>query len=444
MPAVDGIISGLNTSQIINQLVDAARSPIRAMQSQIDTLSTRKTKLQELNTLLSNLKTALDQVDSDAELPAFSARSSQPEALGVSSTLEAMPGSYEVRVDQLATSTLKKSQGFSDPTQTLKMADLKITIGSDTQMVQIRSWNNNDNIEDLASYINENVEGVHAYVLNTGIGGQPHRLMIEGAEVGEDNAVSTSIRYRGGGGTKLYLYNQRTAQNAEMNFEGMPVEASTNNPSDIIPGVTFDLRDTTDGYATVTIGHDAEAMVANVQGVVDAYNEVIDYFADNIGIDADASMQGDQTVRTIQRRLQQVLGAGYGNSDFAGLNSIGLGTAQDGQLEFDTAAFTSAVGNLDGLVDMLTEADGLFGAMYTAVDTVIDPTTGIFQSRLDSIDGQVDDLNGKILSAEYRLEQYEDTLRAQFTHMETLLAQYQSTSDYLAAQLMSGLGTQAS
>lgn len=443
MPAVDGIISGLNTSSIINQLVDAARSPIRAMQSQIDTLSGRKTRLQDLNGLLSSLKTALDGVDGETELPAYTASSTQPDALGVSVTGEVQPGSYEVRVDELAESTLKKSQGFASSSDLLKNADLKITVGSQTTTVKIRSYNGNKNIADLSDYINDNVDGVRAYVLNTGDGGNPYRLMIEGDDTGDANAVSTSINFRGGGGIKLNLSTQRSAQDAELSFEGIPVYSASNSPADIIPGVQFDLKDTTDGFATVTIGRDAETMATGVQGVVDAYNAIQDFFAANIGVDADSFIQGDQTVRTIQRRLQQALGAGYGNSEISGLNSIGIGTAQDGQLEFDSAAFTStANSNFDSLVDMLTGSDGLFGAMYSTVDTVIDPSTGIIQPRLDSIDSQVDSLGDKILSAEYRLEQYEETLRAQFTQMESLLAQYQSTSDYLSAQLLQGLGTQ--
>jgi flagellar hook-associated protein 2 len=443
MPAVDGIISGLNTSSIINQLVDAARAPIRAMQSQIDDLSVRKSRLQDLNGLLGSLKTALDAVDGETELPAFSATSSQPDALGVTVNGEVLPNSYDVRVYRLAESTLLRSQGFSSPDQQLRRATLKITVDSQTTNVPIQDANGSRTPEGLAAYINENVDGVHAYILNTGSGATPYRLMIEGDDTGAAHQVTTSINNQGGPGTKLSLGTQRDAIDAQMRIEGLYVYSETNTPDDILPGIQFDLKGITDGYAKITIGRDAETMATNVQAVVDAYNDIQEFFSDNIGLDADPAMQGDQTVRTIQRRLQSALGAGYGNSEIAGLNSIGIGTAQDGTLEFDAAAFTSKSGtNFDALVDMLTGSDGLFGAMYSTVDTVIDPASGIIQPRIDSVDSQVDSLGDKILSAEYRLEMYEDTLRSQFTAMESLLAQYQSTSDYLSAQLLQGLGTQ--
>ncbi|MAF12967.1 hypothetical protein CMK11_21155, partial [Candidatus Poribacteria bacterium] len=57
-------------------------------------------------------------------------------------------------------------------------------------------------------------------------------------------------------------------------------------------------------------GRDGDAMATNVEAVVDSYNKIVEYFGKNIGIDADAAIQGDQTIRTVQRRLQGVLAAG--------------------------------------------------------------------------------------------------------------------------------------
>jgi flagellar hook-associated protein 2 len=443
MPSVDGIISGIDTTSIVNQLLNAARAPIRGLQSQIDLLSTRKTKLQELNTLLGDLKTALGTVDGSGELPSYSANSSQPDALGVTVTGDVTPNSYDVRVDRLAESTLKRSQGFSSTDQNLRRGDLKITVDSQTVNVPLETSEGTRTPQGLADYINENVDGVRAYILNTGSGSTPYRLMIEGEQTGAAHQVTTSISFHGGGGTKLSLSTQRNAVDAKLNIEGLTVYNESNTPDDILPGIQFDLKGLTSGFAKVTVGYDPTEMATKAESVVTAYNALTEYFAKNIGIDANAAIQGDQTVRTIQRRLQSVLSAGYGNSEIAGLNSIGIGTAQDGTLEFDSAAFTSKAGsNFEALVDMLTGSDGLFGAMYDQVDTVIDPSTGIIQPRLDSIDTQVDSLNDNIDDAEYRLEIYEATIRSQFTAMEGLLAQYQATGDYLAAQLLQ-LNTQS-
>lgn len=436
MPTVDGIVSGIETTSIINQLLQVARTPINALESRVATLTTRREKLQELNTLLSTLQTSLESVDAADDLPAFAATSSQPDALGVTASGGAFPGGYDIRVDQLATSSLLLSQGFSSADEVLREGTLGITVDSVTTEVEILASEGTNTPQGLAARINSTVLGVHAYVLDTGSGGTPYRLIIEGTATGADHEVTTTLTFGAPGGTELALSTQRSALDAQLDIDGIAVSSETNQPQDLLPGLALDLQGTTSGPARVTVGRDSDAMAAKVQAVVDAYNAIVDYFDENIGIDADAAIQGDQTIRTIQRRLQEVLGAGYGNTEIAGLNSVGLGTAQDGHLEFDAAVFGTAAGaGFDALVDVLTGSSGLFGAMYAEVDLVVDPTTGIVQPRLDSIDSQVEDLGDRITRAEARLEAYETMLRAQFTAMETLLAQYQATGDYLAAML---------
>ncbi len=432
---VAGIISGIDTNSIVSQLMDAARAPIRSMQSQIATLGTRKTKLQELNSLLSDLKTSLDAVDGADELPAYDVTSSQPDNITATATGNPTPGSHDVRVHYLAEASIDRSNNFSSPTQQLRKGNYKITIGSDVTNVGINDANGTRSIEGLAAYINENVSGVSAYVLDQGYGSSPYRLIVKGDETGAANDVKIQVSNHGGGGKRLYSYTQQNARDARLTVDGLTVYTETNTPDDILPGVQLDLLDVTSGNARIVVGRNPEQMAENVQGVVDSYNKLVDFFQSNIGIDADSAIQGDATVRTVQRRLQNVLSAGYGNADIAGLNAIGLGTEQDGTLSFDSADFTSQVNdNFDSVVSMLT-SNGLFDGLFDIVDSTIDPTNGIISPRLSSIDDQVEALNDSIVDAEYRLEQREATLQQQFTAMESMLAQYQATGDFLAAQL---------
>lgn len=434
---VAGIISGIDTNSIVSQLMQAARGPIRQMQSQIETLGSRKSKLQELNSLLSDFKTALGTVDGADELPAYSMSSSQEDNITATVTGTPTPGSHDVRVHYLAEASVDRSNTFTSPTQQLRNGNLKLTIGSDVTNVPMSDAAGTRSIEGLAAYINENVDGASAYVLDQGYGSSPFRLIINGEDTGAANDVQTQVTNNGGGGKKLYMYTQQNASDARLTVDGLTVYTDSNTPDGVLPGLQLDLKDVTSGDARIVVGRDPAQMATNVQGVVDAYNKLVEYFGKNIGIEADAAIQGDSTVRTVQRRLQQVLSSGYGNSAVAGLNTIGLGTEQDGTLSFDTAAFSSGVNaNFDDVVSMLTGATGLFGELYAQVDTVIDPTTGIMQPRLESIDDQVKALNDSIADSEYRLEQREAVLQQQFTRMESMLAKYQATGDFLSAQLL--------
>ncbi|MCP4870116.1 MAG: flagellar filament capping protein FliD [Proteobacteria bacterium] len=437
MPTVGGLISGIDTNSIVSQLMDAARGPIRGFQGRISTLETRKSKLQEMNTLLSDFKAALDMVNGSNELPAYGVTSSQEDQLGATATGEALPGTYDVRAYYQADATIRRSQGFSSPTQQLRRGTMKINTASGTINVPMQDANGTRTIQGISDYINDNVDGVSAYVLDTGVGGSPFKLMLQGQETGAQNQFTTSFSYQGGPGTKLKMYTQQNARDAQLLVDGQTVYTPSNQAADIIPGITLDIKSATSGTAKISVSSDAGAMATNVQGVVDAYNKLNEFFGKNIGIDADPSIQGDQTIRTVQRRVQQVMSSGFGSGNIAGLNTLGLGTSQDGTLNFDTADFTSAVGSdFDDVMDVLTDG-GLFDELYKAVDNVIDPATGILSPRLTSIDSQIDSLNDSILDSQYRLDKMEARLRQQFTAMEKIMAKYQATGDFLAAQIAS-------
>jgi flagellar hook-associated protein 2 len=433
---VDGLPSGIDTTSIINQLMDVARSPIRSMQATISRLQQRKAAMQEMNTLLADLQAAVEAVDSASELGSFGATSSQPDSLGVSVVGDVQPGMHTVEVVALAENTVIRSAGLAAPDETLRRGTLTLTIDGNDTDVPIEDAEGTRTPEGLVAYINDNVDGVHAYLLDTGSGSTPYRLMIEGDDTGEVNRVTFDVSYQGGGGRRISPSIIRQGDDAQLTIDATTVYTASNTPTDLIPGLQLDLKNTTAGDARVTTSRDTAAMAEKVESVVAAYNKLHAFVEKQSDTTDPGPLSGDATVRTISRRLQTVLSSSYGNASIAGLNTLGIKTTQEGVLEFDSAAFSTASGNdFAATLDVLTGSGGLFGAMQNQLDLITDTTTGIIQPRLDSYDSQITALNDKIDGSQFRLEQYEDSLRQQFTAMETILAQYQATGDYLAAQL---------
>ncbi len=438
MLGVDGLASGIDTSSIINQLMEVARTPIRSMEATIGRLTQRKAAMQEMNGLLADLQTALGNVDTASELGAFGANSSQSDSLGVSVTGDVQPGMHTIQVHSLADNTVIRSTGLADPGEQLKRGTLTLTIDGNTTNVPIQDADGTRTPQGLADYINNNVDGAHAYILDTGTGSTPYRLMIEGDETGEANRVDWSINYQGGGGRRLSPSTVRDGDDARLTIDNTTVYTASNTPTDLIPGLQLDLKNVTSGEAQITTSRDTSAMADKVQTVVEAYNKLHDFVQKQSDVTNPGPLAGDSTVRTVARRLQSLLASDYGNADVAGLNSLGISTSQQGVLEFDSSTFSTMAGNeFAATLEALTGSGGLFGAMESQLDLLTDTTTGLIQPRLDSYDSQIDSLNEKILDSQYRLESYEDALRGQFTAMETILAQYQATGDYLAAQLAS-------
>lgn len=436
MLGVDGLASGIDTTSIINQLMEVARTPIRAMEANIGRLQQRKAAMQELNGLLTDLQSALGAVDSPSELASFTANSSQPDNIGVSVTGDVQPGMHSIRVYNLAENTVIRSTGMDSPTQQLRRGTLNLTIDGNTTNVPMQDADGTRTIEGLASYINDNVDGAHAYVLDTGTATNPYRLMIEGDEPGLANQVTQSINYQGGPGRKLSPSVVRAGQDARLLIDNTTVYTASNTPTDLIPGLQLELKSPTSGNAQITTSRDSSAMSEKVQSVVDAYNKLHEFVQKQSSASDPGPLAGDSTVRTVARRLQFLLSDDYGNASIPGLNSLGISTSQQGVLEFDASTFATMAGNeFSATLEALTGVNGLFGAMESQLDLLTDTTTGIIQPRLDSYDSQIETLTDKIDGSQFRLEQYEDSLRSQFTAMELILSQYQATGDYLAAQL---------
>ena len=439
MAGVDGIVSGINTGQIITQLMASARRPVLKLQGQFEKLTAKRAAMQEFNALLGKLQTAVKAMDSAAELGKNTAASSQPDAL--SATMDGgtvQPGTYSIRVTALATGSVDASAGMSSPTSLLRPGTLTLTVGGAATAVPMDAATGTDTILGLASYINTNVPGASAFVLNTGSGSDPYRLMIQSTATGATNGVTVAATYLTGAGAELNPAQQQAAGDAALTVGGLAVATPTNSPSGIVPGLTLDLKQVTNGVATLTVTRDAAGTAGNVAGVVTAYNEVMTFLGQQLGSGEQEGgpLAGDSTLRTVARRLQGILGGVGAQGALSGIGALGLGSDQAGQLQFDVAKFTTALGSApNDVMSMLTGSGGLFVDLAAELDLVADPVTGLIEPRMTSFDARMEQLADAVAEQEARLVDYETSLREQFTAMELVMARYQSTQDFLPQQI---------
>jgi flagellar hook-associated protein 2 len=434
MPSVAGLASGIDTNNIVKQLLQAASGPIQNMQKKISDHSYRRSQLQVLNGLLSTYKVQLEASDGIGEFPEFTVVSSDADSLGVGVTGDASPGTYGISVDQKAQSSQEQSGNYASATETLKDGTLTVTVGSTVTEVTIDSATGTNTLQGLSDYLSNSVPGVNSYVLDTGAASDPYKIVVTGAATGAENAVTLGMTQTGSTGEDLAFTTARTAQDAQVTVDGNVVTRASNNFDDALPGISLNLLAVTTSTLDVTVTRDTTAMTEKVSDLVDAHNKLVTFFDKHSGPEADPVIAGDQTLRSIQRHLQSVISAGYSTSNIAGLNSIGIGSNQQGELEFDSSDFSSKLGtNWEDVLAMLTGSSGLFGAMQAQIDADIDPDDGLIQPRIDSIDDRVVEIEDKIEDAERRLTMYEDVLKSQFMAMETTLAKYQSTESYLTS-----------
>ncbi|MCB1911418.1 MAG: flagellar filament capping protein FliD, partial [Rhodocyclaceae bacterium] len=286
-----------------------------------------------------------------------------------------------------------------------------------------------------------------ASVINNGTVKQ---LVIKGNATGAEQAfeitgtTGLSVDPTASGVSTDPVYSLASAQDAQLDVDGIVVSRSSNTVDDVIDGVTLTLNKQDVGNAsTLTITDDRSGATTAINAFVSAYNNlnttIKSLTAYNATTQTAASLNGDSTARSIQSQLRTMLGnaiSGLGGAQR--LSDIGVSFTSTGTLEvnstklsaaladpeLDVGAFFAGSGTVDGFATLLSERiDG-----YIASDGMIAGRTDGINTSIKSIDSQRERLNARLTLIEARYT-------AQFTALDTLISGYTLTSDYLTQQL---------
>lgn len=438
--SVGGLVSGIDTTSIVESLVAASAKQKTIMQDQQDVLESRKTAYATLKSRLNSLKTAFEGISSASDFRTVTARSTSADDVGVSVTGDAVIGRFSVQVNRLASSSMDVSSGFSsrDTAGIFAQGTMNVTVGSTTTGITIEAG---DSLDDVVDKINEGVDGVTAYVMETGDAAAPYRLVLAGEDTGAANAVSIDTSGLDAGTGTVPTFTQATAaQDAEILVNGVTINDGDNDIEDAIQGVTFHAYETTSSAATVTVARDEDAMVEKVQGVVDAWNAVVSQIRAQRVWNPDENIKGafvgESQPRSVLGALQTAFATSYGTGDLKALSQIGLSTTQDGDLELDTEALTEALSSdFDGVVGFVTGESGVAQTLSGIIDGMTDDDDGTVTARVDSLDEQIETMTQRIADFQDRLDSYQARLEKQFVAMELAMARFQNVGGQLAALL---------
>ena len=361
-----GIGSGVLTSDLLDQLVQAERAPTENRLTQkTEQTQALLSAYGKLRSAVTELRLPMRQLSAPDNLKAFSASSSN-EGIEVSvDSTKASRGTYSVEVTSLAgAQALASRDVFADRDATsVGQGTLTLNVGDKTTNITVD--NSNDTLQGLANAINDSDAGVSAGVIDTGNGFQ---LVLSADETGTANAVSISVSGDTGGtdtdnqGLSRFAFNsdmdvdaglQETiaASDAVMEINGVEVTRSTNSFENVIDGLTFDITET--GSSIIKVQQDLGAVADRVQGFVDKFNALQSTIDSLAGFNAEAGvgslLTGDSTVRSIQNQLRQVLTRvvpGLENSGVRSLADVGITTNfETGGLDFDRAKFEEQLKN---------------------------------------------------------------------------------------------------
>lgn len=462
-----GIASGLDTNAIVSQLMAIeGRSKTRLTQQK--TVETaRQTALQDIQTRLRNLRSAVAGLgDAGTWGDQQSVSSADATRVAVRRTAGAAPGGYAVQVDGLARAA-QMTQG-TGVTSAAAADTLRITVGAKTVDVVITAG---DSLATIAERINGTSDTpVFASVIND-------KLILSGKTTGLANTITVADGDTGNGtdlAAALGFTQTQAPRNADFWVDGTHYTDRTSNiVTDVLPGLEITLKATTTGTVGLTVGQpgaDTDTIKAKVQAFVDQYNSTIEFIQGKLDEKKVANpttqaerekglLRGDAGLSILLSRLRAGVSDVFSGrpTDLDQLSEVGITTGKStgsgavdpnalaGKLTLDATKLTeklaSSFGDVKALFTNVTGAYATEGLGQRLTDLIAPWTDGngtdraLLASRITASQDAQKALTDRMADLDRRLALREKSLRAQFTAMETALSAAQSQSSWLSGQL---------
>lgn len=423
-------------------------------QALLDTQSKKATAtssaLSKLQSALSTFNTALSTLSSKKSLQQISATVSGGTNFTASATNKAVPGSYTMFVEQVASShqiafqdlpaveagvagTLKLS--LKDGTTVdvaLGTADLDAN-GSLSYAEIARAINGDDQNSGKITASVATVNGKSQLLLSSGVSGKDGEISVVATGTTLDTELNSAptelakaqnaIAYLGGAG-------------------GIKIEQGSNTIT-AIAGVSVTLTSAqTAGSAplSLTVAQDNTATQANLKSFIDAYNTLEKTFDDITAAGKDGVAGGafasDAGVRSLKDRLSGIL-----RQDFGGLTlrDIGITADRSGQLSLDNTKLNKTLASKPDALDQvfgavsITTPSGVLGTMSKLVDSWTNVTSGQIKQRQNSVQAQQKAITDRQTRLDNQYNSAYTRYLKQFSALQTLQSQLSDTTSMLSA-----------
>ncbi len=410
---------------VLNTLMAQASAPLTALQSRQTALRSQVSTFEALTSRLSAVRAAAAALDDAGALSGIAGTSSNPAALGVSAGATALPGEYEVVINQIARAQVTATASSSpDADTTVVASGGTITIGGVAVALAGPTT-----LQGLADAINDTTGvGVTATVIRTGAAN--YRLALTSTLTGEANAFTVVNALAGGSGVTFIdtdgdgisgnslTDNAVRATDASILVNNLPVTSASNILAGVMPGVTLTaLKADPTTTIQVSVAPDASALADKVESFVSAYNAAVQFAEEqraksNSG---DASAIGrDPVLRQLRNSLRGTLLGPHGTGTLTRLTEVGIEFTSTGTLELNRTLFDEAVtADGDAVRGLFGASDGVFPSVTALLDGYT-AASGVIRTVKDRLSAQVRSMDTQIASMQGRLALQREAMQKEF------------------------------
>lgn len=484
--------NGIDTASMLEQLQASEQTRLVPYTNRLNSYNSKFSTWGGISSALSSLQTVMQKLSGDA----FNALTvSDNDSFSATASSGAYADTHTVTVNQLATAHKLKTATFDDADTDLGTSD-----GSDSRTITITQTDSEGketsltvdlsddetSLNDIAKAINKQKGNVNASVQRTDDG---YQLVLSSKTTGSDGKMTVKVdgdealagvldTSHGGktgeeeGADTDNMICVSTAQDAIVKVDGDTYTRSSNNISDILDGITLNLKSVTpetdsgtEGSEQLTLTADPSAIKSAIQDFVKQYNALLSKTSaaskyvqnDTSGLSDDdvatqssqnGALMGDSTLRGMVSEIRAAVNGVYGESDatYGSLADLGIKVdASTGQMTLDEDKLDEAIAdNPDEIANIFTEHDDVDG-LATSLNTIItsyvgdkdNSVDGIISTMQDSLEDQADLAQSQIDKTQRLIDAQVERYRVQFENLDTAMSKMTSLSNQLTSLLSS-------
>ncbi len=290
---VGGLASGMDTDQIISDLMKAERIPLDKLNQKKQYLEWQRDDYREMNSQMLNFSNLIfDGVMKQATYIQKTVNISNPNDISIKNLASTSDFNGTIKVEKLATSATMYGQQVNAGFDPKKKLSESLTL-TGQQTIKVKAINADgtmpdkfteivfdptaETMESLLSKINsktgvtmffdEKTKQMSVMGKNSGSGGSEAEIQLEGDFFGEMGLDDTNVIAKGAGRGSV-------GENAIFTYNGMQTERSSN--TFVINGVEITLKNASNTNVTFSSAPDVDKIMESIVKFVDEYNKLIE------------------------------------------------------------------------------------------------------------------------------------------------------------------------
>ncbi|MDE1155198.1 MAG: flagellar filament capping protein FliD [Acidobacteriaceae bacterium] len=422
---------GFDVASTVSQIIAIQQAVETPWKNQLTQLQAQDTALSSIGTDLASLSTSLQSLtDFNGIFAQKDGASSDTSIVALSSaTASAVASSHEIVVNSLAqTSSVYSSAVASGDTIS---GSISIQVGSGTAQT-ITVDDSTNTLQSLAAAINAEGIGVTASIISDSNGQRLSLVSGTSGAAGEltvSNSLSDTTT-----GSDITTQVGHDGKDASLTVDGIAIQSSSNTISTAIPGVTFQILNTSSNAVQVQITNDTSSVASALSSFVTAYNQVVSDIKTQEGKDSSGNAEplyGDPTLALIQQQLGGSLISGGNSGTISSLSQLGIDVNQDGTLTFTQSTALSALNSSFSDAVGYFQNSGSYGSNLTQTLNGLSSTrtTGAVYLALQQNSSQESTLNKNISDTEARIATQKTQLTTELNEANQILQSIPSQLD---------------